>query len=35
MDRTEATGLGVALAGHGVLLAVLSLGLASRSSRPS
>ena len=34
MDRAEATGLGVALAGHGVLLAVLSLGLASERQPP-
>ncbi len=33
MDRAEATGLGVALAGHGVLLAVLSLGLASATTK--
>ncbi|HEX8401068.1 MAG TPA: cell envelope biogenesis protein TolA [Allosphingosinicella sp.] len=34
MDRAEATGFGVALAGHGVLLAILSLGLASVKQPP-
>lgn len=34
MDRTEATGLSVAVVGHGALLAVLTLGLATWSSRP-
>jgi hypothetical protein len=34
MDRAEATGLGVALAGHGILLAVLSLGLATATKKP-
>ena len=33
MDRAEATGLGVALAGHAVLLAVLSLGFATATTR--
>ncbi|MDP9414767.1 MAG: cell envelope biogenesis protein TolA, partial [Pseudomonadota bacterium] len=33
MDRVEATGLGVALAGHGVLLALLTLGLASATTK--
>jgi hypothetical protein len=34
MDRAEATGLGVALAGHGALLAVLTLGFASVRQPP-
>ena len=34
MDRAEARGFGVALAGHGVLLAVLSLGLANVRQPP-
>lgn len=34
MDRAEATGLGLALAGHGVLLAILSLGLATATKKP-
>jgi outer membrane biosynthesis protein TonB len=34
MDRAEATGFGVALAGHGVLLAILSLGLANVKQPP-
>ncbi|MDP8913418.1 MAG: cell envelope biogenesis protein TolA [Pseudomonadota bacterium] len=34
MDRAEATGLGLALAGHAVLLAILSLGLASATKKP-
>jgi TonB-like protein len=34
MDRAEATGLGVALAGHGALLAALSLGLAGARLPP-
>lgn len=34
MDRAEAAGFGVALAGHGALLAALTLGLAAWSSRP-
>ncbi len=33
MDRAEATGLGVALAGHGLLLAILSLGFATATDR--
>jgi outer membrane biosynthesis protein TonB len=33
MDRAEATGLGVALAGHGLLLAILSLGFATATTR--
>ena len=34
MDRAEATGLGLALAGHAVLLAILSLGLATATKKP-
>lgn len=34
MDRAEATGLGVSLAGHGAVLAALALGLASVSKPP-
>lgn len=34
MDRAEATGLGVAVAGHAVLLAILSLGLATATKKP-
>jgi outer membrane biosynthesis protein TonB len=34
VDRAEATGFGVALAGHGALLAILSLGLASVRQPP-
>jgi len=34
MDRTEATGFGVAVAGHGALLAALTLGLAAWGNRP-
>lgn len=34
MDRAETTGLGVAVAGHAVLLAVLSLGFASVRQTP-
>jgi hypothetical protein len=33
MDRAEATGLGVALAGHGLLLAILSLGFATATTK--
>ena len=33
MDRAEATGLGVAVAGHGVLLGVLSLGFATATTK--
>jgi outer membrane biosynthesis protein TonB len=34
MDRAEATGLGVALAGHALLLAVLSVGFAASTREP-
>lgn len=34
MDRAEATGLGVALAGHGLLLAILSVGFATATRPP-
>jgi len=34
MDRAEATGLGVAAAGHVALIAVLSIGLATASRKP-
>ena len=34
MDRAEATGLGLALGGHAVLLAILSLGLATATKKP-
>ena len=34
MDRAEATGLGVAIAGHGALLAALTLGLANAQLPP-
>ncbi len=34
MDRAEAAGFGVAVVGHGALLAALTLGLAAWSSRP-
>lgn len=34
MDRAEATGFGVALVGHGALLAALTLGIASWSASP-
>ena len=35
MDRAEATGLGVAVAGHAVLLAALTLGLANAVNPPA
>jgi len=35
MDRAEATGLGVAVTGHGALLAVLTLGLATAMEPPA
>lgn len=35
MDRAEAGGLGIAIAGHGALLAALSLGFASAVSPPA
>jgi outer membrane biosynthesis protein TonB len=34
MDRAEAAGLGVAVAGHAVLLGILSLGLATATKKP-
>ncbi len=34
MDRAEATGVGVSLAGHGTLLAALSLGFAAATRPP-
>jgi outer membrane biosynthesis protein TonB len=34
MDRAEATGLGVAFAGHALLLAVLSVGFAASTRKP-
>jgi outer membrane biosynthesis protein TonB len=34
MDRAEATGVGMSMAGHGALLAALSLGFASASQPP-
>jgi outer membrane biosynthesis protein TonB len=34
MDRAEATGLGIAVAGHALLLAILSLGLATATKKP-
>lgn len=34
MDRAEATGAGIAVAGHGVLLAALTLGFANASQPP-
>ena len=34
MDRAEATGLGAAIAGHGLLLAILSVGFASQTKPP-
>lgn len=34
MDRAEATGLGVAIAGHGALIAALALGLAVSANLP-
>lgn len=35
MDRAEATGLGVAVAGHGALLAALTLGFAGMTTPPA
>ena len=34
MDRAEATGFGIAFAGHAALLAILSLGLATATHKP-